>query len=732
MYQYILNLKTTLLAFLLLSINLIYGQCPSGDVILNSQTEVDNFISVYPNCDTISGDLIITGSVNNLSTLDYLVSIEGDFIITGTQLTTISNFDSLVGVLTIIEFSENAMLTEIEGFNALIDLGTQFKIQNNPNLISIDGFINATDVFGDYWISDNASLQTINGFGRLVTIRDFLALNDNPVLTSIPSFNNLNYVGWGIQFYNTGLIDIEGFDNLTSIGGVDPTLSFGITNNPNLVSVSGFNCLETIVFDLLIQDNPVLQNINGISNLQSVGQFFTIRNNASLTTLNGLQNLNSVSTSNYETTVTFEIHDNPSLTDCDPLCNLLSSNGIIGLTNINNNATGCDSETEIETTNCLPFAGINCTSLISPLNGDIDVAVDTNLSWNPIAGATSYSISIGTTPEGAQIANNINVGNITTYDILNNLPENTEIFVKIKPNNANSQAKCCIEESFITEAIIPECSTLTDPINGSTNVSIATSINWQSSANAIGYVISIGTFAGGTDILDQLDVDNITSFYPNVNFTENTTLFVTITPYNTSGSAIGCTEESFTTQLETLDCTSLLSPLNGAIDVSNNTMISWSATANAIGYFLSIGSTLTSSDIINNQNVGNVTTFILPESLPISSQVYVKIIPYNDFGEAIDCQTESFTTTSSAFFVPQYFTPNNDGANETWVINDPLNEINVVYIYNRYGKLLKSFSNLQQGWTGDFNNQKLPTNDYWYVIKLNNGVKVSGHFSLKR
>ena len=372
-------MKITLIACLL-STTLLYGQCPVGDVVINSQLDVDQFVSDYPNCDTINGDLLISGPVTNLSTLDYLQSIEGEFIIQNTQLTIISNFDSLIGVLNRIQFSDNALLTEIVGFNALIDLGSLFSIENNPNLVTINGFNNATDVFGDFWINNNASLETINGFGRLATVRDFLAINDSPLLVSIPSFNNLIYVGWSIQFHNTGLTDIPGFENLSAIGGIDPTSGFVISNNLNLVTISGFNCLESVAYDFFILDNPLLENIMGLSSLESVGQFFTIRNNASLATLNGLQDLTSVSTTGYETTVVFEIHDNPQLSDCDPLCNLLSSNGIIGLTNISNNLTGCNALTEIETSNCIPFQSIECTSLTNPLDGDIDVAIDTDIS----------------------------------------------------------------------------------------------------------------------------------------------------------------------------------------------------------------------------------------------------------------------------------------------------------------------------------------------------------------
>ena len=827
-------MKTTLLAFLLFT-TLLYGQCPIGDVTFNSQADVNNFVENYPNCDTISGHLFITGTVNNLSALDYLLNIEGDLIIRDTQLTTVSNFNSLIEVLNTIEISDNTMLTEVVGFNELIHLSMLFLIQNNPNLVTINGFNNATAVFGDFSLNANTSLQTVIGFSSLTTVGSFLGINDSPSLISIPSFNNLNFIGWSVQFFNTGLTDISGFDNLTSIGDIDPTSGFVIGSNQNLVSISGFNCLESIEFDLLIQDNPLLETISGLCSLESVGQFFTIRNNASLTSLNGLQSLTSVSRTGYETSVVLEIHDNPQLSDCDPLCNLLSSNGIIGLTNITDNLTGCDSEADIDTSSCIPFEVLDCTNLIDPLDGAVNVDIDTNISWNPVAGATSYLISIGTTPEGTQIANNLNVGNITTYDLPNDLPENTEIFVKVKPFNNVGQAKCCaeesfttintntatldcthlltplnnaidvdvssniiwdmvigatgylisvgtssgatdiadtidvgnvtnfspawhfdylpesttifvtitpynnseqvsgcIEESFTTEELIPNCTTLSNPIDGSTNVLTTTIINWNSVTKATGYIISIGTIFGGTDLVDNLDVGNMTSYDPPVNLPENTTIFVSITPYNTFGNSTECLEESFFTQGAGIECPSLSNPSNGALNVPVSTNLSWNTSSMATGYILNIGLTPSGSEIINNLDIGNVTTFNLSENFPFGTQIYVKIIPYNTLGQMQTCQTESFTTVKDSLFVPRFFTPNNDEHNDNWIVKDPLNEIEVVYIYDRYGKLLKTLYNFQEGWNGLFNNQFMPVNDYWYVIKLKSGNQRTGHFTLKR
>ena len=56
----------------------------------------------------------------------------------------------------------------------------------------------------------------------------------------------------------------------------------------------------------------------------------------------------------------------------------------------------------------------------------------------------------------------------------------------------------------------------------------------------------------------------------------------------------------------------------------------------------------------------------------------------------------------------------------------------IIYIFNRYGKLLKELNPNSLGWDGTFNGLPLPADDYWYTIKLEDNREVKGHFSIKR
>jgi gliding motility-associated-like protein len=84
-------------------------------------------------------------------------------------------------------------------------------------------------------------------------------------------------------------------------------------------------------------------------------------------------------------------------------------------------------------------------------------------------------------------------------------------------------------------------------------------------------------------------------------------------------------------------------------------------------------------------------------------------------------------------YYPKFFTPNGDMVNDTWQIINGINEPqNVIYIYDRYGKLLKKLGPNSLGWDGTYNGVKMPTSDYWFLLKRQNGNQYKGHFTLKR
>ncbi len=87
----------------------------------------------------------------------------------------------------------------------------------------------------------------------------------------------------------------------------------------------------------------------------------------------------------------------------------------------------------------------------------------------------------------------------------------------------------------------------------------------------------------------------------------------------------------------------------------------------------------------------------------------------------------------SLISIPNFFTPNNDGANDTWQVTGIENQPNSkIYVFDRFGKLIAILNPLGNGWNGLYKGNPLPSTDYWYKVELEDGRLLLGHFSLIR
>ncbi len=84
--------------------------------------------------------------------------------------------------------------------------------------------------------------------------------------------------------------------------------------------------------------------------------------------------------------------------------------------------------------------------------------------------------------------------------------------------------------------------------------------------------------------------------------------------------------------------------------------------------------------------------------------------------------------------IPNFFTPNGDGYNDTWSIPFFYNEPNAdIQVFDRFGNLLVHYSSGDGEWDGTSNGRQLPAGTYWYIIKVPDVKKpYKGSVSIKR
>ncbi len=97
--------------------------------------------------------------------------------------------------------------------------------------------------------------------------------------------------------------------------------------------------------------------------------------------------------------------------------------------------------------------------------------------------------------------------------------------------------------------------------------------------------------------------------------------------------------------------------------------------------------------------------------------------------------TVNFTLNLVELEPDLYFSPNDDGVHDKWMVKGIETAPNAhIMIYDRHSKLLyKTVASEFEGWDGTFEGHHMVQDDYWYVILIpETNETLSGHFTLKR
>jgi len=352
-----------------------------------------------------------------------------------------------------------------------------------------------------------------------------------------------------------------------------------------------------------------------------------------------------------------------------------------------------------------------CTNLNSPGNGETATNVSGPIRWNYAATATGYLVSLGTSPGGVDIAENIDVGNVLVYRHTEALPVNQQIFVRIVPYNENGLAASCLEESFSTGEPTVDCGAISPLLDIPDQIGLcvnepATTIATRILASGYRW-FKINT-DGSETLLSESKEALITQpgpyrfeIYNNVASFETDTECVSSKEFLAVFSALPI--------INSVDVTREPGGLSIAVNVRSN---------GSYEYALD-------SENGNYQDAAIFTN--IPEG---PHRVFVR--DKNGCGSTDRLVENAFSEDN----FPPFFTPNGDGVNDRWQFVPPRStgEINIeiIKIYDRLGKLIAQIDPRLEGWDGNFNGKPVPSSDYWYWAISYSGQKVHGHFALKR
>ncbi|WP_144282892.1 fibronectin type III domain-containing protein [Chryseobacterium echinoideorum] len=174
------------------------------------------------------------------------------------------------------------------------------------------------------------------------------------------------------------------------------------------------------------------------------------------------------------------------------------------------------------------------------------------VSWSapattPANGYEYYLSTSNTPPTASTTATG--TATSTTVD-LSSLASSTQYYIWVRSLcSATDKSSWSGIATFTTENF---CPTVISPANDISGTSLTPTITWDPMNGAVGYRITVGTTSGGSDIINNADLGNMTTYTFSSPLAYNTTYYYTVNAYNAVSISSNCSVRSFTTQCDAI------------------------------------------------------------------------------------------------------------------------------------------------------------------------------------
>ncbi len=361
-----------------------------------------------------------------------------------------------------------------------------------------------------------------------------------------------------------------------------------------------------------------------------------------------------------------------------------------------------------------------CTTLLKPLDRQVNVPVGTPIEWAYSPKATGYWIRIGSEPGGSDIADE-DVGNTLSYRLPVELPADSRIYVRVTPYNENPRDTQCSEERFNTGMAVVDCSPYFDTVLG-VLVDINPKINFPAviglCPNSLPLTLTGEVEADGYRWFRQDgDTEVLISESAGVTLTdEGRYRYEAYNILPQSANAAECTtSHEFLAVLSESPAITALGVSREEDGVEITVEVSGSGDYE---YALDqVDGPYQDSNIFTAVPSGDHTVYVRDRNgCGIASKPVERELTTSDF--------------------PRFFTPNGDGINDFWQLQpataNKVIKLESLQVFDRYGTLLAQLTINSPGWDGNFNGRPLPSTVYWFKAEDNYKNIVKGYFMLKR
>lgn len=637
------------------------------------------------------------------------------FVSDNPSLINLFGLHNLVKTYSSLNFYRNNALVNLNGLSSLrlVELG--IVIQENANLINLEGLTNLDTINGSLVIQLNQSLQNLHGLEDLKYIGSSISIWGNPSLCSINEINpNLNIIPIGYttdlviafnvnlsccsivdDLINSNNISVAFIDNAPGCNNITEVRTIG--NNNNCCSTKYTFLKDTICQgESVVFDNKTLSTSGTyydtiiVGSIDSIIVFqLTVRNKSYQ-----IQNKNLCIGQSFTLSNGRIITTNGTYNDTIPnICDSIIEYRLSFLNNIttNQNASVCKGKTyTLPKGNTVSVAGIYKDTLQASFG--CDSIIITNLTiTNPTPFNNNVTICSGKTftrPNGIMVSttgiyyDTIKAPNTCDSVIITNLTVTPYLqsaqtisvcsgksFVLPGGRSVNQSGiyKDTIRNNFSCDSIITTNLTVTNPIPF-----MNTAVICEGQAYTLpdgNSVTTAGTYTDTikqTNTCDSVVITNL-SVLPN-----NFIVSLNATDTIESGSAI---------QLQPV--------YNGG------TALSWSWSPS---------------------NYLSCTTCEQTVATPLQTTQYIVKVKSTDGCE--DTAQTKIVVRQTEIYIPQAFSPNNDGVNDKVVVFASNPAAFSIKIYNRWSELLFESDTINDTWNGTYKGDDCMQDTYTYILDV--------------
>ncbi|HEX3019016.1 MAG TPA: carbohydrate binding domain-containing protein [Chitinispirillaceae bacterium] len=301
--------------------------------------------------------------------------------------------------------------------------------------------------------------------------------------------------------------------------------------------------------------------------------------------------------------------------------------------------SGWSSEYNFVTVYSIPATPI----LASPAENATGIPVSTILLWNGAANAISYQLQVSISNTFATTVKDTTVTD--TSSVVTALNKETVYYWRVRGINPDSTGNWSTPRSFTTIINAPGVAYLILPANKAVNIPVATQLVWSKVTAATSYTVQLSTSPLFENFIVNQAV-NTDTILPVNSLSNNTAYYWRVQAVNLGGTGAWSATDTFTTVMSAPGITSLIFPLDNALNQPTGTLFTWSSVNSAAGYRLIVASDSLFTQLVKDSS-GITDTSIAITGLINDTKYYWQVSAINAGGNGPWSGKRNFTTIVS-------------------------------------------------------------------------------------